>query len=131
MCGDDDDHSSIEDALYARFLSAARALIERQQRRPANSDPVIFAIDKLFLDALSRAVKDTQAADAGRQYALLAMQPLAFARLAGFLAGHLALGEDPLRKLLEAMMHGYGEAETTGRSGQIHEHDHGEGWHDH
>ena len=41
----------------------------------------------------------------------LAVQPLVFARLAGFLASHLALNEDPLRKLMEAMMHGYTEAE--------------------
>ena len=49
--------------------------------------------------------------DEAKRYDTLAMQPLVFARLAGFLASHLALGEDPLRKVMEAMMHGYTEAE--------------------
>ncbi|MBM3607890.1 MAG: hypothetical protein FJX29_05465 [Alphaproteobacteria bacterium] len=126
MCGEDDDGPGrFTDMLYERYAGAARALLERQGAKP--SDPVIARIDELFSAALGRALKDTEGADDERRYALLSMQPLVFARLAGFLAGHLALQEDPLRKVMEAMMHGYAEAENFERG-----HDHGDGgWHTH
>jgi len=119
--------ASTEDMLYTRFVAAAQALLAHQQSRRAQSDDVLASIDKLFTDALSRTLKDTEAASEADQYVLLAMQPVVFARLAGFLAGHVSLQEDPLRKVMEAMMHGYAEAEQIDRSG----HDHGDGWHSH
>ncbi len=130
MCGDDDDNGSsrFEELLYTRFLASARALLAQQEaRNPGRNGEVVATIDKLFTDALSRAVKDTEGMGEDQQYAVLSMQPLVFARLAGFLAGHLSLQEDPLRKVMEAMMHGYAEAESIDRSG----HDHGDGWHSH
>ena len=42
-------------------------------------------------------------------------QPVVFARLAGFLAAHMSLGEDPLRRVMEALMLGYSEAEALDR----------------
>jgi hypothetical protein len=51
------------------------------------------------------------------------MQPLVFARLAGLMAGHLSLGDDPLRRVMEAMMHGYAEADSMEPD---HGHDHDE-----
>ena len=42
-------------------------------------------------------------------------QPVVFARLAGFLAAHMSLGEDPLRRVMEALMLGYSEAEAMDR----------------
>lgn len=128
MCGEDDDGASrTEELLYTRFVASAQALLNRQRTSAIQQDVVLASIDKLFTDALSRAMKDTEAAADADQYAMLAMQPVVFARLAGFLAGHLSLQEDPLRKVMEAMMHGYAEAEQIDRSG----HDHGEGWHTH
>jgi hypothetical protein len=57
------------------------------------------------------------------------MQPLVFARLAGFLAAHASLQEDPLRKVVEALMLGYAEAERIQPyHGHDHDHDHD---HDH
>jgi urease accessory protein UreE len=54
------------------------------------------------------------------------------ARLAGFLAGQVALNEDPMRKVMEALMHGYGEAESPPERdhhghGHEHHHDHDDG----
>jgi hypothetical protein len=56
-----------------------------------------------------------------------------FARLAGFLAAHAALNEDPLRKVIEALMLGYAEAEKIEpHHGHDHEHEHhGHHGHDH
>jgi hypothetical protein len=69
-----------------------------------------------------------------RRYEMLAAQPIVFARLAGFLAAHASLHDDPLRKVIEALMHGYSEAERIepehghDHDGPHHHHGHG---HDH
>jgi hypothetical protein len=55
------------------------------------------------------------------------MEPLVYARLAGFMAAHQALEDDPLRRLIEAMMTGYAEGEkmTTERyRHSAHDHNH-------
>ncbi len=131
MCGEleEDGPTKYEELLYTRFLAHANSVLAQQARQPAGEDgAIITTIEKLFTDALSRAVKDAETVHPDRQYSLLSMQPLVFARLAGFLAGHLSLQEDPLRKVMEAMMHGYAEAEQLDMRGG---HDHGDGWHSH
>ena len=131
MCGDLDEDDSLEDMLYARFRSHAVTLGRRHvaPTGEAAAGGLESYLDKLFGDALARCVRDTDEAEESRRYELLAAQPLVFARLAGFLAGHLSLQEDPLRKVLEAMMHGYAEAEQIepdhGRDHDHHEHEHG------
>ena len=130
MCGDleEDEPGHFESLLYARFVGNAGAILEHQNRQKTPDDEVVASIDKLFTDALGRAVKDVQATEDGKNYEMLSMQPLVFARLAGFLAGHLSLHEDPLHKVMEAMMHGYREA---GEMEPDHGHDHGDGHHHH
>jgi hypothetical protein len=111
MCGDmDDGEGKVEERLYTRFRAHAQELLAQ----PAPQEPVDLNeyLDKLFFDSLSRSVRDGEQAEGAQRYERLAMQPLVFARLAGFLASHLALSEDPLRKVIEAMMMGYGEAEA-------------------
>jgi hypothetical protein len=126
MCGDDEDAGELEELLYARFLAHARALLEPHGHAKAASpdDPLAY-MDKLFSDALSRCARDGEEADADKRYPRLATQPLVFARLAGLLAGHLGLDQDPLRKVIEALMQGYSEA---AQADQDHDHDHN---HDH
>jgi len=132
MCGDDDDSgpSRLEELLYDRYLVHARSLLAQAERRGSGNDDIIAAIDKLFTDALARSVRDAESADEEKRYDLLSMQPLAFARLAGFLAAHLSLQEDPLRKVMEALMHGYAEAERI-QPDHGHDHGDGEGFHQH
>jgi hypothetical protein len=124
MCGDieEDDASALEQQLYARFVIHARSLLAAHGRAKASADPLLAYMDKLFADALSRSLRDSEAAEEEQRYDVLAMQPLVFARLAGFLAAHLSLHEDPLRKTIEALMLGYAEAETILPD---HDHDHG------
>jgi hypothetical protein len=126
MCGDDEDAGELEEMLYARFLTHARALLRPDDRAAAASpdDPLAY-MDKLFSDALSRCVRDGEEAGVEQRYLRLATQPLVLARLAGLLAGHLALDQDPLRKVIEALMEGYADA---ARAEHEHDHDHG---HDH
>jgi hypothetical protein len=132
MCGDvDEEAGEGEDALYARFLARARTLLEeRPQGKPggASADPYAY-MDKLFADALARCVRDGEEATQDARYRRLALQALVFARLAGFLAGHLALEEDPLRQVIEALMRGYAEAGPA-EADHDHDHDHDHG-HDH
>src|SRR5262245_53716482 len=127
MCGDlDEDESEIEERLYARFRAHAQALLA-QHGKAAQGQPADLNqyLDRLFSDALSRSVRDGEQAEAAHRYERLAMQPLVFARLAGFLAAHLSLSEDPLRKVIEAMMMGYGEAEALDQA-QADDHRHGD-----
>jgi hypothetical protein len=129
MCGDldeDESDSELEARLYARFRLNARALLKGNDQ-PSADQPADLAgyMEKLFCDVLSRAVRDGEQSGEGRHYERLAMQPIVFARLAGLLAGHLALGEDPLRKVIEALMLGYGEAQTMDQA-RDHGHHHGD-----
>jgi hypothetical protein len=122
VCGDLDEEDSLAEALYTRFRFHAAALQRKRaaESREAPAEGIAPYLDKLFGDALARCLRDTEASEADR-YELLSAQPLVFARLAGFLAAHASLQEDPLRRVLEAMMHGYAEAE---RMVPEHDHDH-------
>ena len=138
MCGDLEDEGSggAEEALYGRFLSHALTLQGQAKKRAGSAGrDVNGSLDRLFADALNRAIGDLNGIDDGEKYRLLAAQPLVFARLAGFLAGHASLREDPLRKVIEALMHGYAEAEQIepyhGHDHDDHDHDHGHGHHHH
>src|SRR5581483_8807934 len=132
MCGDVEEEggsSPLEERLDGRFLRHARTLLTQYGR--VGQDPgkdLHHYMDKLFSDALSRAARDADSAEEGRHYERLAAQPLVFARLAGFLAAHLSLQDDPLRKVIEAMMLGYQEAESMAAEDHAHDHHHG---HDH
>jgi hypothetical protein len=117
MCGDldeEDNDEKLEALLYRRFIAHARALLTDPQQEKLPADNARY-MEKLFSDALGRAVKDCEQTDPDLRYERLIAQPVVFARLAGFLAAHMSLGEDPLRRVMEAMMLGYSEAEAMDR----------------
>jgi hypothetical protein len=127
MCGDLDEEESgseIEEKLYGRFLAHARELLKDNGQSPEPPADLASYMEKVFVDTLSRSVRDGEEVGANA-YERLAVQPVVFARLAGLLAGHLSLGEDPLRKVMEALMLGYAEAETMDRA-RDHAHHHGD-----
>ena len=129
MCGDlEDDGNRLEDQLYARFRLHAGELLRGQRPEPSAKDDNAY-MDRLFADALSRCARDGDGEGGG--YERLRLQPLVFARLAGFLAAHMSLQEDPLRKTMEALLHGYAEAEHMTRDHHGHDHDHDHHGHDH
>lgn len=130
MCGDLEEEDAFEGDLYQRFLVHSRAMLAKASM---GGDDLSRYLDELFNDLLVRCVKDAEQVAAPNAYRQVAMQSLVLARLAGFLAGHVALNEDPLRKLMEAVMLGYGEADAPlvhGHHGHSHSHDHGHG-HEH
>jgi len=127
MCGDLEPEDRLEGDLYQRFLVHSRAMLER----PLAKGEMNRYLDGLFNSLLQRCVDDAEKVAAPNAYAEVAMQSLVLARLAGFLAGHVALNEDPMRKVMEALMLGYQEAEAPperDHHGHDHDHDHG---HDH
>ena len=124
MCGDLDEEDRVEGDLLQRFLVHAQALLERPR---AQGDDLNAYLDGLFASALKRCADDADHASDG--YKVLAMQSLVMGRLAGFLAGHVALNEDPLRKLMEATMLGYAEADAVPQ--RDHHHHDGTDAHDH
>ena len=138
MCGDlEEDEHHLGDQLYARFRLNARELLPRGESGTtlpaaparAKATDLNAYMDRLFGDALKRAGRDCEGAE--DPYEFLRLQPLVFARLAGFLAAHVSLQEDPLRKVLEALMHGYAEAEHIEPDHHGHDHEHGHGHHHH
>src|SRR5687768_7081175 len=130
MCGDLDEEDRLESVLHARFRGHARTLLKRRSGAgSAAAGDLPAYLDGLFADALQRCLRDTDAVAEERRYEMLAAQPIVFARLAGFLAAHASLHDDPLRKVIEALMHGYSEAD---RMESEHGHDHhGQDGHDH
>src|SRR5687767_707104 len=97
MCGDLDDENPLETALYDRFRSNAKALQRAHGDKPGDPGGDLASyMDRLFADALARCIRDSDGETGG--YRTLAAQPVVFARLAGFLAGHCDRQEDPLRK---------------------------------
>ena len=128
MCGELEEDDRVDELPLQRFAVHARALLERPV--PAGEDLHAY-LDRLFADLLQRCLADVgAAADAAQPYRRMAMQSVVLARLAGLLAGHVALQEDPLRKVMEALMLGYGEAEAMPARGH-HGHDHHPERHEH
>jgi hypothetical protein len=129
MCGEieEDGPSAVEERLNSRFINHARNLLAQYAKAPEKDPADLNAyMDKLFSDGLSRAARDADNAPDAQNYQRLASQPLVFARLAGFLAAHMSLQEDPLRRVIEALMLGYAEGEQM----TMEDHDHGHS-HDH
>jgi hypothetical protein len=124
MCGDleeDEADNKHEEMLYARFMAHARARLATPSPQETPADNTAY-MEKLFTDALSRAVKDCEQIAPSKRYERMIVQPVVFARLAGFLAGHMSLGEDPLRRVMEALMLGYSEAEAMDRERAAYDH---------
>ena len=122
MCGEIEEENRQLADLLQRFLVHSRRIVEAAP--PAKPGSQNAYLDGLFAELLRRCGSDLQGRDEAEAYPRLAMQSLVLARLAGFLAGHVALNEDPLRKLIEAVMLGYGEADMPPADHHHRHHDH-------
>ncbi|MEO6409673.1 MAG: hypothetical protein ABIO45_13095 [Burkholderiaceae bacterium] len=130
MCCDLDQEDRVESDLPQRFLVHAQARLERPR---AKSEGLNDYLDGLFANALKRCADDAVRAPDVDQ--VLGMQSLVMARRAGFLARHIALNEDPLRKRMEATLLGYAEVgqvpwrdhHSHAGDDAHHGHDHGHG----
>jgi hypothetical protein len=144
MCGDLEEEDTEAERLYAAFLQSAHTAIHEaidhrggsrnrldghaadqtadqtdsqvDGRPGAVSDAALHGyMDGLFGDILNACIKDGRRVGGPDAYRVLASQSVVLARLAGFLAGHLDLREDPLRTSIEALMAGY-DAQNSGHT---------------
>ena len=124
MCGEIDEEGKAEADLLQRFLLRAGATVNRANTaRDAVNQNLNAYLDQLFADVLKRCTDDLSNTEPAEAYRRLAMQSAVMARLAGYLAGHAALNEDPLRRVMEASLLGYGEADPVAR-GPANDHGH-------
>ena len=135
MCGDIDDDTSFDDELLARLAAHAGRYNARAGDKASEAGTGYSSgaersqyMSALFRDSLSRALGDASAAPDGARADAIACQAIVFARLAGFLAGHIPPGADMFRTVVDALMDGHKEpSEFAGRHDHAH-HAHG---HDH
>ncbi len=135
MCGDIEDDTSLDDELLARLTAHAKKYNAVVRDRMTGSEAGYSGeVDRsqymttLFRDGLSRALGDAAAAPDGAHTDAIACQAIVFARLAGFLAGHIPPGADMFRTVVDAVMDGHKEPlEIAGR----HDHGHHAHGHDH
>jgi hypothetical protein len=127
MCGELDEESGQDDVVHDRFVAHVNSFLAALKREKKHADPVHAHLDRLFRELLSAAIDPNRAPDEMGGYQRIAMEPLVFARLAGFIAAHVPLNEDPLRRVMEALMLGYQEGEIAAPD-HDHHHDHD---HDH
>ena len=132
MCGDIDDETGLDEELLARLTAHAGKYGALASDGGAGlaagfADETARAgyMSGLFRDSLCRALTDATATPQGSHADAIASQAIVFARLAGFLAGHLPPGGDMFRSLVDAMMDGYKEpAEIAGKQHHDHSHRH-------
>lgn len=136
MCGEIEDDTGHDDAIFARFASLARQCGAATE--PSDGERGIDLADArgrsaymegLFRDALGRALADAAAAPEGTRADAIAGQAIVFARLAGLLTAQLPPEADLFRSAMEAFMDGH--AEPARRQPVQHHHHHHHHGHDH
>lgn len=141
MCGDVEDDHGLDDEIFARLLYVSAGHGVRKDTMTAREGAPLAGdedrpayMEQLFRRVLNHAVSDLAAVPQGLRAETIANQAVVFARLAGFLAGHLPPAADMTRECLEAMLDGHAEVGRTMRRlrdehhGHAHEDDHD---HDH
>ena len=114
MCGDIESDESLAEEFYVRFAEHAERFLAKltTQTRRSEETQLFAHLDALLRSALATAASSNGAPQAVSGYDRLRMEPLVYARIAGFMAAHQPLDEDPLKRLIEAMMTGYAEGEA-------------------
>ena len=128
MCGElEEDGGQAEEELYGRFIAHVHSFLATLKSQRSDA-PLHAHLDRLFRETLKSSADHTRVPEGVGSYERLAMEPLVFARLAGFMAAHLPLHEDPLKRVIEALMMGYAEGEIElPTHDHDHDHDHGHG----
>lgn len=141
MCGELDEDVHIDNEVFERFLMTVRrqgiAAPGKAGSVPDLEEPSGRSayMEALFSAGLARAVGDAEAAAEGQRIDAIACQAIAFARVAGFLAGQLPPEADLFRSAVEALTDGHAMPgrirEEVRRASGHHHHHHGSHGHDH
>jgi hypothetical protein len=117
MCGDDDDHSHLDDDLFHHFLNSAEnfGVIPDQnpQHTPSDltdNDARALYMEGLFKAGLTRAVNDASNIHHGHKMDVVAGQAIAFARLSGMLAAQLPPESNLFHTVISALMEAHKQA---------------------
>lgn len=140
MCGELDESAQIGQDLVER-LKVMSGMLGVSGGEAATGAPSGLAeasgraayMQSLFNAGLSRALADSAAVEPEEAVDAIASQAIAFARLAGFLAGQLPPEADLIRPVMEALLAGHAETGKLARDyrhrqdhlhGHSHDHDH-------
>jgi hypothetical protein len=124
MCGELEEEVGPDEEIYNRYVAHVHAFLAGMKGKGKSADAVHSHLDRLFRGLLLETVDERKAPQSMTGFQRMSMEPLVFARLAGFIAAHVPLSEDPLRRLMEALMLGYSEGELTLAQDHDHDHDH-------
>jgi hypothetical protein len=114
MCGDIESDESIAEEHYRRFVERTQTYLSpKEQNNKQSTDTLYIHLDALFRKTLVSITEPDNVSQEVTGYERLSMEPLVYARLAGFIAAHQPLEDDPLKRLIEALMTGYAEGEST------------------
>jgi hypothetical protein len=129
MCGDDDDHSHLDEDLFNHFLKAANKFDVLPDESATNtpidlkdSDARSRYIEGLFKAGLTRAVNDAHHLQHGHKMDVVAGQAIAFARLSGMLAAQLPPEADLFHAVISALMEGHKQAAHPPQMSHHHHH---------
>ncbi len=126
MCGELEEEGRPDEDVYARFVAHVHSFLATL-KKTKSSDEIHVHLDRLFRQQLLAVLDEKRAPDDMSGYDRMIMEPLVFARLAGFIAAHVPLSEDPLRRVIDALMVGYSEGEVAQAHDHDHDHDHHHG----
>ncbi len=129
MCGDDDDHSHLDDDLFNHFLKVADKFGVKPDKNAENTphdltdnDARSRYMEGLFKAGLTRAVNDASHIHHGHKMDVVAGQAIAFARLSGMLAAQLPPDADLFHAVVSALMEGHKEAAHYQQTTHHHHH---------
>lgn len=134
MCGEIDENVLIGQEVLERFRTMT-AMLGQAPGGTADAAPGGLAsaegraayTDRLFRDGLARALQDAGAAEEEEIVDAIALQAIALARLAGFVAGQLPPEADLFRSVIEAVTAGHAEtAHLAEQHRGSRSHDHGD-----
>ena len=114
MCGDIESDETLAEDYYQRFVERTQKFLSSTKTDNSNTtDNLYNYLDNLFRQTLSATTNCDETNNAITGYERISMEPLVYARIAGFIAAHQPIQDDPLRNLIEALLTGYAEGEST------------------
>ena len=144
MCGELDEDIHINAEIRDRIMAVSRkvgvgAPAELRDPGPlAGGEERAAYMEQLFKAALGETLADVNGAAEDQKIDVIASRAIAFARLAGFLAGQLPPEADLFRSVIEAVSDGHAEPRRIADRLRAemdhhhhHDHHHGHGHHHH
>ena len=139
MCGELDENVHINAEIRDRLRIIARKVgvwtdVESDPGPLVEEEPRAAYTERVFREALAATLADVEGAEADQKIDVIASRAIAFARLAGFLAGQLPPEADLFRGVIETLTEGHAEPRRIAarlRAEADHHHHHHHGGEDH